>query len=456
MICVDFIPHVSKYKAILEPQIIIMDGEKVPLMEEHREGEEAKNPEEKIVQETTANITNSEVQPNTEEKADDAPSETKPKEDSEPNKIKSNKEAEEGSEESKAKNVENVPSMPQKDQTEAEVKPKPHQESEEDKEFKKVVSHMPSEVIPRFVALKYIADKRKELANQLEEEINALERKFDLDCVPLDELREELVNGKREPTEDELATLKEYSEPHPDNPVPDEIDIGKLKESKGIPGFWKIVLRNSRQLITYITDEDAKVLEYLTDIRKENLEGKNYRLVFKFAPNEYFTNQELTKTIKIPDGETEYQEAEGTEINWKEGKNITKKIIKKKQKNKKTKALREVTKTVDIDSFFNYFKSNKAPTKEEEKIDIDYDEKEEKVMSGFHSDMSITDELMEEIIPQAVYYYFGVIDDDDSSVPDDEDDEDSDKDRKDSNKKAEKKKSSDEGEPSAKKECKQQ
>lgn len=34
------------------------------------------------------------------------------------------------------------------------------------------------------------------------------------------------------------------------------------------------------------------------------------------------------------DDETECKEAQGTEINWKEGKNVTVKTTKKKQKNK--------------------------------------------------------------------------------------------------------------------------
>lgn len=37
----------------------------------------------------------------------------------------------------------------------------------------------------------------------------------------------------------------------------------------------------------------------------------------------------------------------GTDIKWKEGKNITEKKIKKKSKNKKTKENKTVTKTVE-------------------------------------------------------------------------------------------------------------
>lgn len=43
------------------------------------------------------------------------------------------------------------------------------------------------------------------------------------------------------------------------------------------------------------------------------------------------------------------------EIDWKKGKNVTVKTIKKKQKHKGRGTTRTVTKTVQNDSFFNFF-----------------------------------------------------------------------------------------------------
>jgi nucleosome assembly protein 1-like 1 len=48
-----------------------------------------------------------------------------------------------------------------------------------------------------------------------------------------------------------------------------------------------------------------------------------------------------------------------------EGKDPTKKKIKKKQKHKKTGETRTVVKTVDADSFFNVFNDRKAPAEGE-------------------------------------------------------------------------------------------
>lgn len=46
---------------------------------------------------------------------------------------------------------------------------------------------------------------------------------------------------------------------------------------------------------------------------------------------------------------------QGCEINWKKGKNVTVKTIKKKQKHKSRGSVRTVTKSVQADSFFNFF-----------------------------------------------------------------------------------------------------
>jgi hypothetical protein len=46
---------------------------------------------------------------------------------------------------------------------------------------------------------------------------------------------------------------------------------------------------------------------------------------------------------------------QGTPIEWKKGKNVTVKTIKKKQKHKSKGSVRTVSKTVQNDSFFNFF-----------------------------------------------------------------------------------------------------
>ena len=85
-------------------------------------------------------------------------------------------------------------------------------------------------------------------------------------------------------------------------------------------------------------------------------EGDNFSFRFHFAPNEHIENDVLSTRFVMID-ENEVERIEGTDIKWKEGKDITKKTVTKKQKNKKTGKTRTINKTVDADSFFNFFKT---------------------------------------------------------------------------------------------------
>jgi hypothetical protein len=46
---------------------------------------------------------------------------------------------------------------------------------------------------------------------------------------------------------------------------------------------------------------------------------------------------------------------QGCTIDWKKGKNVTVKVVKKKQKHRSRGSVRTVTRTVQNDSFFNFF-----------------------------------------------------------------------------------------------------
>mgnify|MGYP001810459410 CR=1 FL=1 len=79
-----------------------------------------------------------------------------------------------------------------------------------------------------------------------------------------------------------------------------------------------------------LTEEDVKVLESLKGIDVELGEnGKNYKLLFHFYSNEYFDECVLYKEYVFSDeGDKELEKLVSSEIKWKKGKNITKKIRK--------------------------------------------------------------------------------------------------------------------------------
>ena len=57
---------------------------------------------------------------------------------------------------------------------------------------------------------------------------------------------------------------------------------------------------------------------------------ENFSLVFSFSENEYFSNTELRKRFIFGKEEENLEQTEGTEIEWKSGKNVTVKKISKK------------------------------------------------------------------------------------------------------------------------------
>jgi len=68
----------------------------------------------------------------------------------------------------------------------------------------------------------------------------------------------------------------------------------------------------------------------LREIKHKSEEGtENFSLEFYFAPNEFFENDLLKASFKMLT-ENDVDKIVGTEIKWKEGKDLTKKTITKK------------------------------------------------------------------------------------------------------------------------------
>lgn len=60
---------------------------------------------------------------------------------------------------------------------------------------------------------------------------------------------------------------------------------------------------------------------------EEEIETTGFKLTFTFKENPYFTNTVLTKTYyMLDDDEPVLERSEGTQIDWKTGKNITVKV----------------------------------------------------------------------------------------------------------------------------------
>jgi nucleosome assembly protein 1-like 1 len=149
-------------------------------------------------------------------------------------------------------------------------------------------------------------------------------------------------------------------------------------------------------------------------------QGYGFDLTFHFEKNDYFSDEVLKKTF-VMSRQNVIEKCEGSEIQWKDGKDITKKKVKKKQNKKKnTSGAKTVTKTVEQESFFNFFKTHVMP---EEKDLVNINEEEEKELGEkMDEDFDLGNEFKDQLIPLALEYYMGVIE------HDEEDDEDHDSD----------------------------
>jgi|GEM_PF-4081202 len=109
-------------------------------------------------------------------------------------------------------------------------------------------------------------------------------------------------------------------------------------KKESIPEYWLKALICSEIVGEQVHEIDEPLLKHLTKIEAEkNEELTKFSVYFYFSENEWFSNTKVAKHFDIED--TEIKKAYGDDINWKEGKNITVKTVKKKSKKggKKTK-----------------------------------------------------------------------------------------------------------------------
>ncbi|GAW00114.1 NAP-domain-containing protein [Lentinula edodes] len=301
---------------------------------------------------------------------------------------------------------------------------------------------LPVEVKLSVEGLKGIQVKHHELQNQYKRECLELEKKYLALQKPLYERREAIINGSEKPTTEEITAGEQQSLKDDEDytPVPKENIV-----PSAIPEFWLTALRNHIGLADLITERDEGALKHLLDIRlsylnenEKEYEGKpGFKITFIFSPNEFFENETLDKSYLYQDevgysGDFVYYKAIGTDIKWKEDKDLTKEYEIKKQRNKNTNRTRLVRKARPTESFFNFF-NPPVPPSDEDLESGKYDEEElEDIEDKFQLDYQIGEDLKEKIIPRAIDYFTGkaleyeVMDDDEDDYEDLDDDDDDD------------------------------
>ncbi|RDL35106.1 putative nucleosome assembly protein [Venustampulla echinocandica] len=289
------------------------------------------------------------------------------------------------------------------------------------------VESLPAPVRRRVAGLKGVQKEHSKLEAEFQEEVLELEKKYFAKFSPLYEKRSQVVNGKAEPTEEEVKAGEEDEENDATDSTAKSDEGGD--SVKGIPEFWLSAMKNQVSLAEMITDRDEAALKDLVDVRMEYLDKPGFRLIFEFAENEFFTNKTITKTYFYQNesgygGDFIYDHAEGDKIDWKTGKDLTVRVESKKQRNKNTKQTRVVKKTVPTESFFNFFSPPMAPT------DEDDDDAASDIEERLELDYQLGEDIKEKLIPRAIDWFTGEalqfeeLDDDDLEEGDFEDEDD--------------------------------
>jgi len=237
---------------------------------------------------------------------------------------------------------------------------------------------------------------------------------------------------KEEPKAEEKPKVEEKKEEKPSaDPV------------KGIPEFWLTCLKTNPIISELITERDEEPLKALTDIQLEYLDDSDgFKLSFFFDKNEYFPDTVLTKVYKLENtgdyGNIIDGKAEGCDIHWNEGKNLTVTVETKKQRRKGTNQTRIIKRTIPAETFFSFFNPPVIP--EDEALEMDDDEMQE-LDSKLEADYEVGEIIKDKIIPYAVDWftgkalefeeadfdsdeYDGYVDEDDEDDDDDDDDAD--------------------------------
>ncbi|KAG5929640.1 hypothetical protein E4U42_005169 [Claviceps africana] len=273
------------------------------------------------------------------------------------------------------------------------------------------IESLPPSVRRRVAGLRAVQQEHSKIEDEFQKEVLELEKKYFAKFTPLYEKRAAIVNGKAEPSEDEVKAGENGEgqlqvEGNADATAQQENETAE--DVAGIPEFWLSAMKNQTTLAEMITDRDEAALKHLTDVRMEYLDKPGFRLIFDFAENDYFSNKIITKTYFYQNesgygGDFIYDHAEGDKIEWYPGKDLTVRIEAKKQRNKNTNQTRIVKKTVPTESFFNFFSPPQAPSDD----DADDEDAVGDIEDRLELDYQLGEDIKEKLIPRAIDWFTG-------------------------------------------------
>lgn len=177
-----------------------------------------------------------------------------------------------------------------------------------------VQGYVPKSTYPACVALEKNQNKLSEQQRAHGDRLEQCGKEHQVKVKPLYAKRDKILKEKS------MRTVLEVNEEGEEV----EAEVPEV----GIPGFWLRVLKGCDECDRAIKDRDEEALTALTCIEWVVNQGSTMSATLKlhFAPNDFFSNKVLTK---------EFPDMQGTEIEWKEGKNLTRKASGGGKKGKK-------------------------------------------------------------------------------------------------------------------------
>jgi nucleosome assembly protein 1-like 1 len=224
------------------------------------------------------------------------------------------------------------------------------------------------QVRKRVYALKKLQLQTIELDAEFHREVYNLEQKFQIKHDEIFKQRSNIIEGIYHPTEEDCQL--------PGIELKLDESTDDSEKSKGISHFWLAVMKNVTELRNMIHGMDEDILKHLIEIKASSkaVPDLSFQLDFIFAPNDFFSNEVLTKTYLMkcsPDLEDPYSfegpeiyKADGCKIDWKEGKNVTDAAINPK------KSLLPFFKAASFFNFFNPPELKPGDSDENAKIEV--------------------------------------------------------------------------------------
>jgi len=265
-----------------------------------------------------------------------------------------------------------------------------------------VTEGLPSYMKLRVEKLKEIHEEREALMKEYLAERALLETKYEKLSEPSFDQRKEVIEGGMD-AEIAAAAASE------DDETSSASETACEEKDHGIPQFWACAIHQMPVTQGLVSEQDIECLGSLRDVRCQSYEnGDGFRLEFRFAPNDFFENEVLTKSYEVPNlllaDEPILKNVTGCEIRWKSGRSLTHTAVTKQQRGtgKNLGQTRTTTQQVRSDSFFHFFQPPKMPS-----LETADEEEVMRLEQAFDEDYDVAQAFRSHIIPKAVLWFAG-------------------------------------------------